>query len=267
MPAAAKWCHLSDTELDLGVYEGGTMTPLYTQDQFNSARSRDTLPLACLCCQQTYHRAKHHIQTALSRGRRYDFCSKQCESVNLRVKRQVFSCKQCGTEVLRKPGELRTRQAKNLTHHFCSTSCAGTYNSQHKTTGTRRSKLEQWIEQSLATRYPNLEVHYNRTDAIMAELDIYVPSLKLAFELNGIFHYEPIFGNEKLDSIQKNDKRKYQACLEHGIELCIIDTAAFKHFKPLKAQRYLDIVLEILEHKSGATPPTCTGTKVPSQGT
>jgi len=44
--------------------------------------------------------------------------------------------------------------------------------------------------------YPDLVIHFNKKDAINSELDIYIPSLKLAFELNGIFHYEPIFGKE-----------------------------------------------------------------------
>ena len=38
-------------------------------------------------------------------------------------------------------------------------------------------------------------------EAINSELDVYVPSLNLAFELNGIFHYEPIYGEKKLNQI------------------------------------------------------------------
>lgn len=59
-------------------------------------------------------------------------------------------------------------------------------------------------------------------------MDIYIPVLSLAFELNGIFHYEPIYGEGKLLSIQNNDDRKFQACLEHDIELCIINSSEQK---------------------------------------
>ena len=83
----------------------------------------------------------------------------------------------------------------------------------------------------MSIQYPNLEIHYNRKDAINSELDIYIPELELAFELNGIFHYEPIYGAEKLQQIQNNDDRKFQACLEKGISLCIIDTSSLKYFK------------------------------------
>lgn len=235
------------------------MTPLYTPDQFAQSRSRDLLPLQCAQCKQTFVRPKHHIQGAIASGRKYDYCCKACEVAKLKVGRHTFKCRQCGGEVLRKPGELATRQRKKLTHHFCSQRCAGTYNSQHRKTGVRRSKLEQWIEKSLLACYPTLTVHYNRTDAVDAELDIFIPSLKLAFELNGIFHYEAIYGSDKLNSTQRNDKRKFQACLEHDIELCVIDTSALKYFKLERAQQYLGIVVGVIEQKlartSGVAPP------------
>lgn len=82
----------------------------------------------------------------------------------------------------------------------------------------------------------------------------------MAFELNGIFHYEPIYGNDKLNQIQNNDNRKYQACLEHNIELCIIDTSYFKHFKEDKAKEFLNIISSIINLKvtvaeGGFEPP------------
>jgi len=106
-----------------------------------------------------------------------------------------------------------------------------------------------WLEQQLPALYPSLEFHFNRKDAIISELDIYIPSLKLAFELNGIFHYEPIYGPEKLAQIQNNDERKYQACIERGIELCLIDVSSFSYFKISGAERYLDMMKSIINKK------------------
>ena len=87
------------------------------------------------------------------------------------------------------------------------------------------------------------------------------PSLKLAFELNGIFHYEPIYGDKKLNSTQNNDKRKFQACLEKQIELCVIDTSQLKYFKKSNAQKYLDIVVFLINKKLvsgvGFEPTVC----------
>lgn len=137
---------------------------------------------------------------------------------------------------------------------FCSNSCAATYKNCHKNHGTRRSKLEDWLEDQLLKLFPELEIHFNRKDAINAELDVYIPSLKLAFELNGVFHYEPIYGAEKLASIQNNDNRKFQACLEKGIELAFINCSEQTKFKESSSQIYLDIITSIINLKvSGGT--------------
>ena len=133
---------------------------------------------------------------------------------------------------------------------FCSRSCAATYNNTHKTKGTRTSKLEVWLAKKLQTLFPQIEFHFNRKDAINSELDIYIPSLKLAFELNGIYHYEPIHGNDKLTKIQNNDRRKFQACLEKGIELCIIDSSKLAYFKESNATPYLEIIQKIINQKN-----------------
>lgn len=89
-----------------------------------------------------------------------------------------------------------------------------------------------------------------RKDTINGELDIYIPSLKLAFELNGIFHYEPIYNQLQLEKTQNNDQRKFQACLEKGIELCIIDVSKQKYFKESTSQQYLKIITDIINQKT-----------------
>lgn len=90
---------------------------------------------------------------------------------------------------------------------------------------------------------------FNDKTTINSELDIYIPSLKLAFELNGIFHYEPIYGKDKLSKIENNDSRKIQACNERNIEICIIDISSLKNFKPHKANSFLNIITNIISKK------------------
>lgn len=137
-------------------------------------------------------------------------------------------------------------------NHFCSRSCAATYNNKHKKHGTRRSKLEVWLEQELTKLYPELVFQFNSKEAIGSELDIYIPSLKLAFELNGIFHYEPIFGDKKLNQIQVNDQNKFQACQASGISLCILDVSGLSYFKPTNAQKYLVVIQDVINKRLGA---------------
>ena len=148
-----------------------------------------------------------------------------------------MTCEHCQTSFFK-----TLKRIKGSKHHFCSQSCAAKYSNAHKTTGTRRSKLEVWLEAQLHLLHQDWDIHFNRTDAIEAELDIYIPHLKLAFELNGIFHYEPIYGQDKLDRIHKNDHRKILACAEKGIGLCVIDNSGMKYFKESKAKEFLKII-------------------------
>ena len=159
---------------------------------------------------------------------------------------EVKKCNQCSVEFKIFNSHLNSKHRKS-NNTFCSKSCATTYNNTHKTKGTRVSKLEVWLQTQLSLLYPTLEIHYNRKDAINSELDIYIPSLKLAFELNGIYHYEPIHGEEVLSRIKNNDNRKFAACIENKISLCTIDTSSLNYFKSANAQKYLDIISSIIE--------------------
>ena len=53
-------------------------------------------------------------------------------------------------------------------------------------------------------------------------LDIYIPSIKLGIEYQGIQHYKAIdiFGGERgLKDVKSRDKRKRRLCQEHGVTL------------------------------------------------
>ncbi len=244
------------------------MQTQFSPAEFDLAKSNDKLQLICLKCKNIFLKIKKYISQRYSHQKHITPCSKRCKDhansclycstkcANLdKITKQEVACDQCEKKILKRNYEI-----KNTKHNFCSKSCAATYNNTHKTTGYIRSKLEVWLETQLLTLYPQLSFEFNKKDAINSELDIYIPSLKLAFELNGIFHYEPIYGENKLNQIQNNDNRKFQACLEHNIELCIIDTSHFKHFKEDKAKEFLKIISNIIDLKTqnaegGFEPP------------
>ena len=215
------------------------MNPLFTTNTFKNAKSTDKLPLSCDNCGELFLREKKEISYEFKHQRgNLKYCNRSCIKSKAKIN---LNCVNCNRPFFKYPNEL-----PKSVNHFCSKSCNTSYNNKNKKFGYKRSKLEAWLEDQLLSLYPNLEFHFNRKDAIGSELDIYIPSLSLAFELNGPFHYEPIFGETKLQQIKFNDILKIQACAKNKIELHILDVSKLKYFKPKNAQKYLDIINEIL---------------------
>ena len=197
----------------------------------------------CKQCNAIFKIAKVQLQTIRGKNQNH-YCSRACQN-NSQIKSLNVICKQCNKPFIKKACQIR--KSKN---NFCNKSCSAIYNNAHKTHGTRRSKLEIYLEEVLTKKYSNLIILYNNKTIINSELDVYIPALSLAFELNGIFHYEPIYGKEKLQQIQNNDDRKFQACLENGIEFVIIDVSSITYWKPEKGKKYLNIINDIVKIKS-----------------
>jgi hypothetical protein len=212
-------------------------------------RQRPTIDLNCVHCNKIFEKTEHHYRSEIRKNpNRLYFCSSTCKSLN-EGKLKIVNCRNCGKKFCRVISELKKSQ-----NHFCSSNCSASFNNQNKTFGTRRSKLEIFLENELTMIFPTLDIRYNRKDAINSELDIYIPNLQLAFELNGIFHYEPIYGKDKLQQIKNNDDRKFQACLERGIELCIIDSSLLKKFSTKSATKFLNIITDLVNNKLLSIP-------------
>jgi len=241
------------------------MKPLYTPEQYLLTKSRVGLPFLCYNCQKIFYIKKHYIPR-YQRENLGLYCSRVCQHKYLKPQIPV-NCSNCQKSFFI-PQHHFKRSPKKL--FFCNRVCSGTYNAAHKTSGTKRSKLESWLEIQLKQMYPFLDFCFNDNTTLQLELDIYIPSLNLAFELNGIFHYEPIFGINQLNKIQNNDQRKFKGCLEKNIGLCIIDTTSQKYFKEKTSIKFLNIITTIIdqnilerkrnapdaqmEHRAGTTP-------------
>jgi len=217
------------------------MIPDFNINDIHNFKSFDKFSCICKNCGSSFLLTKKDILSVLNPKHRFsgDYCSIKCSN-NSRIVKIIKPCKNCNKEFF---------NIKNKESIFCSKHCSAVFTNKNKKYGYKRSKLEIFLENKLLEIYPDLEIHFNRKDAINSELDIYIPSLKLAFELNGIFHYEPIYGSDKLSYIQNNDDRKFQACLERGIELCIIDTSSQKYFKESNSEVFLQIIKNIINTK------------------
>ena len=222
------------------------MNPLYTDKLFENSKSRDLLPLQCEYCDKEFYVPKNQIQKFISRTKnkleirnQHKYCSKNC-SKESKKSGIIIDCKNCNKKSYKQLREYN--QKRN--NYFCSHSCSTTWNNKNKTWGTNRSKLEKWLESELKIIFPKLEIKYNISSVIDKELDIYIPSLKLAFELNGIFHYEPIFGTEKLNGVKNSDNEKIEKCKFQSITLFIIDVREQRKFTIESSKKYLDFAYE-----------------------
>lgn len=218
---------------------------LLTIEQINSIPLTGKIPIRCEYCDKISEKTKNTFNFWRGIDINYKtYCDLKCVQASNKQKRVKISCKNCKTSF---------EKRESLNRVFCSQSCSAFYNNTHKKTGTKISKLEIWLQTQLTQKYPNKKILFNDKQTINSELDIYFPELKIAFELNGIYHYEPIHGAELLQKIKNNDDRKFQACIERGIELCIIDTSHQKSFKEKTSKIYLDIICSVLERAEGVS--------------
>jgi hypothetical protein len=191
--------------------------------------------VSCINCNKVIKRYPSDLN---STGKYW--CSVNCRYPN--NKHQTVNCFKCNKEFLK-----RNSECLRLPSHFCSRSCSASYNNTHKKYGTRRSKLEIYLEEEIRKNYPNLELICNQKSVIESELDFYFPELRFAIELNGITHYEPIYGEYKFEKIKNNDKRKVVACYEKDIELAIIDSSSCSYLNDSAKNKFKNLVFELIE--------------------
>jgi hypothetical protein len=77
------------------------------------------------------------------------------------------------------------------------------------------------------------------------EIDIVIPSIKCAIEINGPAHHTDIFGVENLRKTQMRDIRKKQDLARLGYHFWAIDISPFnnlKQAKPHLTDQYLTLI-------------------------
>lgn len=184
--------------------------------------------LTCKYCSNIF---RHKMKNAL-------YCSSKCKFNSKRKYEHI--CIGCSVVFL-----STEKDAK-----YCSSSCRSINlklsSYAHKSGGKSRSQIEIFIEENLNKDFPNIKFIYNDKETIGSELDVYIPELKIAIEINGIVHYEPIYGEEKLIKTQNRDKQKMINCYSLGIELIVIPLGK-KGLSKQKTQEIYNEIYSIIE--------------------
>ncbi len=218
-----------------------------------SNRKRKCYLIDCHCCGKRHYKEHAEIMRGLRRNKKF-FCSKNCHSKYYSKKQNVI-CANCTDKFQKKQSQIK--KSKN---NFCSKSCAATFNNKNKSYGLRRSKIEVLIEKTIQKDFPKISFKTNDKTVINSELDFYFPDIKLAIQINGPLHYKPIYGQLKLNNIQKLDEEKRNKCKEKSIKLIELDYSEDKYLNKKLILRRLNEFKIILAEEIGLDPNTLTNT-------
>jgi hypothetical protein len=160
-------------------------------------------------------------------------------------------CAWCGKKFFKQASQIK--MTKN---NFCGKSCAASYNNTQKRK-SRRSKCEKLLFELLMKEFADLIILPNNKTLLNGyEVDIAIPSLNLAIEWNGIVHFKPIYGEEKLQKIITRDQEKLIIAKEKNINLIVIPDLISK--KPYVEEIFLKIrtIINNLKAAGGVEPPS-----------
>jgi len=182
---------------------------------------------------------KYVSPSRLRRSSSNIFCSKECAhkfNTAKKINRIDVKCSNCNNDLKITKGRL-----KNYKFYFCDRKCQNQYAPKFAA-GINRSKLELYLETRLRS-ICDFELFFNNTVVLDGlELDIWIPSINMAFEINGITHYAPIFGKKKFDRTKKSDDKKLLLCKQKGIELVTIDCRS-KKFTYSYGEKILQLIV------------------------
>lgn len=207
------------------------------------------------CSRACYHKNRSLVAKRKSETKRTDVKTLKIKNLELP---QEFPCGNCGKKLFR----TRCAIAKSKSGlFFCSKSCRMVHFNLNakRTYPKRKSYAETFLASIIRESFPLLTVRENDRTVLDSrlELDIWMPEKRLAIELNGPFHYFPIFGQDRLDRVQKRDESRLIELRQKNIGFMTLDISMLQTKKKTEA-----FLTEIFETK--IRPILETGAEVES---
>lgn len=196
-----------------------------------------SIKLTCICGKDFLKQKSQYIL------RKNHYCSKKCQS--LENNKIIRNCAECSNELQLHSYQIKKSKSGNF---FCCRSCIGKFYTRNKTFGVNRSKFEMWLENNLQIDFPNLIFDFNNKTELGYELDIFIPSIKIAIEIHGPTHYQAIYGEDRLKRTKELDLLKIELCKEKNINHYIIDVSNIRSWRPNKTITHYEDIKEIIKN-------------------
>lgn len=229
------------------------MKMLITVDELREKSSRDLIPIECEICNDVFYKPKNVVLRGLKGTRSVSACGNECRKKLISKRRYLgditLTCVFCKKNFQRSIKVYKKWQLKNNKVSCCSRKCASKWQYENGLSKNMRSSLEKWVEEKIKERFPELKVVYNDRNTIDGELDIFIPIFNLAFELNGICHYKPIYGRDKLEKKVVKDFEKSIDCFSKQIELHVLDCREYDKLNENRDMKYIDYIFDVIKRK------------------
>lgn len=124
----------------------------YNEETFKKTKSRDLLEITCIVCKENFELTKHQLQTNWRRStNKILFCSKTCNATFKTIEKVTTNCNHCDKEFLKDQKDFKRSE-----NHFCSKSCAASFNNKNRTEESR-NKQKETLKKTLENKPKNFK--------------------------------------------------------------------------------------------------------------
>lgn len=221
------------------------------QNWIDTSLRGSSVVLRCFKCNDVFTRSKSELSKSLRRNQKI-VCSKKCVRINQRnaslkdFKTIELICQNCHLLFNRSRIAYLNNINKNTETFFCSKKCSMTSLNRASKTSTSKSSHEVILKELIQKKYPEFDVIQNDRTVLPEnlEIDIWIPSINLAIELNGPCHFYPIYGEHRLQQTRGNDIRKVLFAQLQNINLLVVDTSSLKSKSKLSVEKFINTQFE-----------------------